>query len=488
MKVPDLISRPSGLIYYAILLAGLVQSSCAHYFINAPMRELPAPNTTYRFGNLQQKLGPLFVCLTFSGGGTRAAALAYGVLEQLNASPIPGRQGDTLLAHVACISSVSGGSFTAAYYGLFGKQIFQDFKKKMLERNLESALVLNAIKPLNLYRLLSPDFNRSDVAADTYDHEIFDHKTYKYLLAQKDRPYIILNATDLATGASFEFTQDQFELIGSNLNDYPIARAVAASSAFPFLLTPISLYNQPVPANFMPPQELTNGVKSYYADPRRYHRDRLALDYLSLKSERPFIHLADGGLADNIGLRPIEEAYNESNGFIRPLINARAIKQLVFIVVNARTVSSDSLSRHEAPPGIITVGLKTATTAMDNYSFQTVQLARDLVSEDWKTKRLLERCQEMISRSCHNNVSLPQLPDVKPYVIEVNFESIEDTDRRRYFQNMPTNFALTVQQVQDLINVAKELLQTNPAFACLQHDLAHPENVSRDCAIPVGGP
>ena len=480
--------RPFFTIYFALSLATFGSSSCAHYYVNSPVQRLPSAGETYSFSSVQPKTNPLFVCLSFSGGGTRAAALAYGVMEELNATPVAGEKGVTLLDHVACISSVSGGSFPAAYYGLFGKRIFRDFRTRMLERNLEKATILRAITPVNVFRLLSPEFSRSDLAAETYDSEIFEHKTYGDLIAQKDRPYIVLNATDLATESSFEFTQDQFDLIGSNLVDYPIARAVTASSAFPILLTPISLYNNPVPPGFQPPPELTNGVKSYYADPRRYHRDRTELDYLDLKSERPFIHLVDGGLADNIGLRPIENAYQESDGFIRPLINGRLIKQFVVVVVNARTVSEDTLSQNESPPGVLTVGLKTATTAMDNYSFETVQFARDLVNEDWKAKQTIEHCEQQITHKCGGNSSLPTLPDMKPYVIEVNFEAIKDRDRRNYFQNMPTNFALTKEQVQELIDVAKELLVSNPIFQCLENDLEHPDRASRDCALSPGGP
>ena len=57
--------------------------------------------------------------LTFSGGGTRAASLSYGVLKELRKQ--------NLLEEIDVISSVSGGSFTSAYYGLYGEQIFEDF-------------------------------------------------------------------------------------------------------------------------------------------------------------------------------------------------------------------------------------------------------------------------------------------------------------------------------------------------------------------------
>lgn len=64
--------------------------------------------------------------LAFSGGGTRAEALAYGVLEELRDTEVlidgkPRR----LLDEIDLISSVSGGSFTSAYYGLHGDRIFE---------------------------------------------------------------------------------------------------------------------------------------------------------------------------------------------------------------------------------------------------------------------------------------------------------------------------------------------------------------------------
>ena len=82
----------------------------------------------------------------------------------------------------------------------------------------------------------------------------------------------------------------------------------------------------------------------------------------------------DGGLADNIGLRPIINAYEQSNGFISR--NIPDIDRLVVIAVNARTESSDTISdNHHTPHIIPSVAMATATIAMDNYSFDTVDFA-----------------------------------------------------------------------------------------------------------------
>src|SRR5262245_9449324 len=61
----------------------------------------------------------MLIGLTFSGGGTRAAAFSYGVLTEIDRTRMPGRSGSgSLLDRVDFVSGVSGGSVLAAYYGL----------------------------------------------------------------------------------------------------------------------------------------------------------------------------------------------------------------------------------------------------------------------------------------------------------------------------------------------------------------------------------
>jgi NTE family protein len=100
----------------------VVAIGCAHYPVNQPLKQVDPqggyrPKYTGTPGNSED----LLLLLTFSGGGTRAAALSYGVLEELRKTEvvIDGKK-RRLLDEVDGISSVSGGSFTAGYYGLFG--------------------------------------------------------------------------------------------------------------------------------------------------------------------------------------------------------------------------------------------------------------------------------------------------------------------------------------------------------------------------------
>lgn len=285
--------------------------------------------------------------------------------------PISTREGTKrILDEVDCLSSVSGGSFTAAYYALFGEQIFQDFPGKFLYRDVEGELFRKAfINPMNLARMASPYFGRIDLAAEFYDDEVFDRKTFADLLSLNRRPYLILNATHLQTGQRFEFTQDQFDLLGSDVLTFPIGRAVAASSAFPFLLSPISMWNHPYPPGYEIPQDIRNALKDYYVNPRRYTWARARMT-LADKSGHPYVHLMDGGLADNLGLRAVADEYRR--GFIRERVSGK-IDRLVIIVVNSKNNPAEGLDQKESPPGLKDVAYKTATISMDNYTFETVE-------------------------------------------------------------------------------------------------------------------
>ncbi|HEV8532869.1 MAG TPA: patatin-like phospholipase family protein [Methylomirabilota bacterium] len=459
----------------SLLALCLVLAGCAHYVVNDP---LPGARTGagYRFDATEtaSNTNSLFVCLVFTGGGTRAAALSYGVLDMLRNTRIVWKGVEkSLLQEVDCISSISGGSFTAAYYGLFGDRIFTDFRSRFLDVDVEDALIRRAVNPLNWFRLASPYFSRIDLAAEYYHEKIFDKQPFSALAGNGKRPFVILNATNLANGERFEFTQEQFDFLVSDLATYPVARAVAASSAFPFLLSPLSLKNYPHPEGFTLPTDYEEGLKDYDHNRRRYYWARNRALYVNDK-ERPYLHLMDGGLADNIGLRPVEAAWRRTSGFIRKLLSDGAIEKFVIIVVNARPDSGDTISKKESPPGLGVVAVKTATIAMDNYSFETIEVMKELRDMRERAQRNIAACRQRLA-ACPTAPPLPGLAaDIDPYVIEVNFEAIPDPERRKYFLTLPTSFTLSRDQVDALIQIGPELLRAEPEFKELMRSLGQP--------------
>jgi NTE family protein len=455
--------RTLALVSLVCLLIG-----CSHYTTNEQTQKFDSLSG-YRFDTLSsgpQNSDSLFVCLMFSGGGTRAAALSYGIMDALRNKVIRVNGRETrLLDEVDCISSVSGGSFTAAYYGLFREQLFDDFRTKFLERDIEGALFGRLFNPYNWARLASPYFGRIDLAAELYDSDIFDEATFERL-QKNGRPFVMLNATNLGADRRFDFTQDYFDALGSRLDNYPVARAVAASSAFPYLLTPISLKNYPLAEGYTAPWWYKNALT-----PKNWITDRFnAAKNLSvyLDKENSYIHLMDGGLSDNIGARAILDAFDR--GFIRTRINQGTIKQLVLIVVNARTQSEDQLSRHEDPPGLLTVSEKTATIAMDNYSYDSVSKLREALYARVQVQKDDKAYAAALTKYC------PQAPkpisfaaDIDPYVIEINFEAVNQIngENQRYYLDMPTSFKLNKEQVGKLLTIGPKLMQATPQYECL---------------------
>ena len=175
------------------------------------------------------------------------------------------------------------------------------------------------------------------MAAEYYDHLLFDGATFADLTPRPGRPFLIVNATDLAIGARFEFTQDQFDLLNSDLSKFPIARAVAASSAFPPFLGPVILKNYSVDHPAPEPESIESVLSNSTASSRLKN---LALEERSYVDgdRRKFIHLVDGGIADNLGLRgPVERAIKLEESGTTPQASVKIPRRLAIIVVDAST-------------------------------------------------------------------------------------------------------------------------------------------------------
>jgi NTE family protein len=441
---------------------------CAHYPLNAELGTHDA-NAGYRFKNLSStgNSDSLFVILTFSGGGTRAAALSYGVLETLRDIEIEWRgQNRRLLDEVDVISSVSGGSFTAAYYALYGDRIFEDFETRFLKKNIQGALTQRLFYPTNWFRLASPTYNRIDMAAEYYSEHIFDHSTFEKLAENGRRPYILINATDMGIGSRFEFTQDQFDPICSNLAQFEISRAVAASSAFPVLLSPVTIKNFAGTCEFQEPEWVDNAMEDKYVAPRRFNAALNNRSYQN-RTQRPFIHLIDGGVADNIGLRGPYHALatTDSPWSVLRMKNLKQVEKVLVIVVNSKTEPVTTMDQKESAPGWQEVLMSVATDPMDNYSFETVELLVESFKQwkkDYETDKFFKETIKAIDPE-HKLLKDTKFK-VDYYAAVIGFDMLEDEEERHFFKNLPTTFKLPPETIDRLRNVASRLLCKSKAF------------------------
>ena len=112
-------------------------------------------------------------------------------------------QDTRLLDAVSAISSVSGGSFTSAYYGLYGDRLFVDFEERFLRRDVDAARVRGFLNPLRWFS----SRGRTEMAVSYYQQTLFGDATFADLM-RKDAPLTLINTSDLSSGARFSFVQE----------------------------------------------------------------------------------------------------------------------------------------------------------------------------------------------------------------------------------------------------------------------------------------
>lgn len=386
-----------------------------------------------------------------SGGGTRAAALGYGVLEELRRTEVTVNGAKRrLLDELDVISAVSGGTFPATYYALRGEKTFDEFETRVLARKFESELVWRVLTPSNWLRLSSATFGKSDLFAELYDETVFDRATFADL-KKAAGPFVIINGTDVTTGARFSFTQDQFDAICADLLRVPVSRAVATSTALPPLLTPITFENRGGRCGGSAPawQAAAESAAAGAETPgRALLRARALKAYAD--PARPFVHVFDGGLSENLGLAEVVRAFEILK--IAPddtvLPGLRRARKIVVIAVNALRFPEVDWDKRDAPPDTGTLTDQMWSIPVDRITLDGIEQVRDKLAA-WQGAS----------------------PERRAYLAQVTFENISDPAERRYFQQVPTRLQLPKEQVDKVREIAGRLLREAPAFQRLLADL-----------------
>ena len=433
--------------------------------INARLQQVK-PNEGYRIAQLlNDNPNPnndpnTLVMLAFSGGGTRAAAFSYGVLEELRRTPLA-KQGKRhhLIDEVDIITGVSGGSFTALSYALYGERLFTEFEPRFLKRDVQGELIGLALHPKTWGKLGSAGYGRSEMAADYYDDILFQGATFDDLTIAKG-PLAIVTGTDLSTGARFEFTQDSFDLLCSDLGKVRLARAAATSSAVPVVLTPVTYRNYGGTCGASHPAWVADVTR---AGPSR-HAGRAMLRYRDIVAfedsvNRPYLHIVDGGVSDNLGLRGILEAFEEleASPKFQKATNISQIRHILVIVVNSRSAPSTDWNRSPTPPGILAELLQSSSVPIDHFSYESVELLKDIAQRWSNARKLIVAERRLAGMSLQEaDASVQKLTFD---AIDVSFDAITDAKERDYFMNLPTSFSLPSEDVDRLRALGGRLLR-----------------------------
>ena len=428
----------------------LLASGCASYGVvqNTPEGHIArAQGYSIARWATEHKGGDINLVLAFSGGGTRAAALSYGVLKQLRDTPVVLEgQRERLLDEVDWITSVSGGSFTAAYYGLHGEGIFKDYEDAFLRRDIDGALIRGVLNPFEWFSRTG----RTELAVKYYEEYVFHGATFADM--RHDGPMIIINTSDLGYAVRFSFVQEYFNLLCSDLTTFPVARAVAASSAVPVLFNPVVVRNYDDCGSTRPPwlialkkraagnavlEQLAAGVETYYD-----------------KERRKYAHFVDGGITDNLGLRAIFDVIEAAGGPRSYLekMHRKPPHRLVVLVVDASTEPRPDMDGSNEQPGILETVNAMTDIQLHRYNVATIELMRESLAQ-WARA-----------------VSTPGRP-VSDYLIRLSFADLPSAREREYFNSIPTTLSLSGEQVERLIAAGGTLLKSDADFRRLMDDI-----------------
>ena len=277
-----------------------------------PQGRLPARTSCYRSARTTTR-STLFV-LSFSGGGTRAAAFSYGVLEELRSTEIvvDGKR-RRLIDEVDIITGVSGGSFTALAYALYGDRLFAEYEQRFLKRDVEGRAARRSLNPFNWSKFIGGSAGSLGARRRLLRRDPVRGRDVRATCSTSKSPVAIATGTDISTGSRLAFFQNDFDLLCSDLNKVRLSRAAATSSAVPVVLSAVTFNNYGGTCGFQYPawvKDVENPEARARPAARALQRYREMQAFQNSK-DRPYIHLVDGGVADNIGVRGVLEAFEE---------------------------------------------------------------------------------------------------------------------------------------------------------------------------------
>lgn len=445
--------RVTLLLNRTLLASSMVLLTACHSILYQPAKTLSQidPEKGYRLEKtMQQALEKEnLVIVTFSGGGSRAVSLGYGVLEQFQQATVrPTERGDTLLQNIDVVYGVSGGSVLAAYLALEGQETIPKFKEFFLKKDFQKKVINEVFSLSNVPRLTSPQFGRSDLLQEQLNLALYHGKTFADLARKRKGPFAVINATDMTAGQKVSFTQDFFDWLCVDLNDIEIARAVAASSAVPLIFSPITLNNhagfchaeskkaflmQTQPGNHL----LLNNFNAMQKRLARY-QDSV---------EQPYLHLVDGGLTDNLGLASLLDMSNLLS--IRKLyaeLKKSALRHVVVVSVNAQNERTSHIDKSADVPGVREVVDTVINVPIDKATESTVQYSQKFANQ-WNAYAKRQREAK-----------------IKVYFVNVSLKDLPEGQLKKDVLNIGTSFYLPESDVDKLREAAKILLMQSKEY------------------------
>ncbi len=469
----------------AALLVGCAQA-IHNDPINQPLADAKSADVALGRDDVNTYFDDMVIALTFSGGGTRAAAFSYGVLQGFDETHVQTTASNiSLLDHIDFISGVSGGSVLAAYYGLKKRQAMADFRERFLLRNAEESLQMS-LNFFNISKGLEGGINDPTAFPKWLDANLYEGATFKTLLFER-RPRVWINASDIYNRTPFVFGRVTFGALCSDLANYPISQAVAASAAVPVIFAPVVIQNftggcpLPLPEWVGRVRSDPNSaplIKSFADALERYHT-----------GEVKYVKLLDGGIVDNYGLSAFTVQRLAADTPYGPLEPDEAVKlrRLLFLVVDSGRAPSGAWAQTVPGPSgvdLITAASDTATESGAVGTYSAFQGTMD----DWQDDLVKWRCGlSEADRRRYGATPGWNCKDVKFFVGRIAFDQLPP-ERATALNNIQTALKLPPEQVDELISAGRDALKTNTTFRDFLNSLSHGPPRVRKRGTPVAMP
>jgi len=456
-----LVSRLALAVLACLLAAGCVADDVGP--INVEVSRVGQPSPTFIPDPGDD--GSTVVGLAFSGGGTRAAAFSYGVLQALDDIVIdeqPYRR--TLVDDIRMISGASGGAVAAAYFGYKGKDGYQDFRQRFLIQNAEADL-RTSLSPFNFVRAYYGGVNdRSGFAKWLNDH-LFNGATFE-AFRKPNGPIVWINASDIYNRTPFLFSYDTFAALCSDLDKVRLADAVAASAAVPIVFAPIVVAATKPDCGYQRPLWLSRALADHNAS-LRLKAYASALDSYQNADPLDYVKLLDGGLTDNIGITGFALERSAAGTPYGPLSPSAAVRltTLIFIVADAGSDSDVGWAKSlHGPKASELFDAVTSTTlsASVRDEFDALTLA---VSE-WKGELVRYRCALPAATvaAYRGSTSGWNCRDLRLVVQHLSFADVDPAMQPK-LNAIPTRLRLPIEQVDLTIEAGRQALRVNADIA-----------------------
>jgi NTE family protein len=409
--------------------------------------------------------GETVIGLSFSGGGTRASALSYGVINELAGyQTVTDGVAKSMIDEVGFVSGVSGGSVLAAYFALRGADTIPLFRDEFLYKNPQSSF-RTTFSLFNIMSVLGGGLNSKAGFQDWLDDNLFHDATFGDL-TRDNAPVLWINASDIANNSIFTFEMETFATLCSDHGDFRLSEAVAAASAVPGIFAPIVIKNYAGTCDFAEPEWIRRALSSpdtslvvrNHARTLRRYRNPDRIKYLKLY---------DGGITDNLGISGLVTQRERFESPIKPLTPQRAValKNMLFIVVNATTKTDESFQATvEGPPGIDGIGavldtMMTVATARTRDSFFAAM-------KSWHEGLVEFRCGLTAAevRDLLGERSDWDCEDIHLDVLDLSFDQVHDRELRARLDAIPTAYVLSREDTDLLIETGRHMLSVHPRF------------------------